>query len=137
VRTDFHARGEPVLHLVMAHERLSFHQVFRVPMIVLPYGIADEIAGRGKAVFSQERQRLSEGVGIAIIEREHNEITFRIATEQGQPFPGRHAAQPKTADCPQLPLELLLIDVQQVEPATVGTSPDIVVAENGNLRHGR
>jgi len=105
-------------------------------MIVRPNGIADEIAGGGKAIFFQERQGLSERVGIAIVEREHDAIASRIAAEHGQSFAERHPAQPEAADCPQLAIEPLLIDVQQLEPAAVGASPDIVVAKNGDLRHG-
>ena len=133
MRTDFHAGSEPLLHLRLAHEPLSFRQKFRVPMIVLPNGVAYEIAGRRKAIFFQERQGSGERVGIAVIEREHDEIAAGIAAEHGQPFADRHAAQSETADCPQLTIELILTDVQQLELAAVGTSPDIVVAKNRDL----
>lgn len=137
MRTDFHAGSEPLLHFHLAHERLAVRQIFGVPMIVPADGIADQIAGRRKAVSFEERQRLGERVGIAIIEREHDAIASCIAAEHGQSFPQRHAAQPEPADGPQLLIELFLIYVQQLEAVAVGTLPDIVVAKNRDLRHER
>lgn len=124
-----------MLHIHLTHEWLSLRHIFGVPLIVPPNGVAHEITGRGKSVFFQEGQRLSERIGITIIERKHDEIAFCIATKPRQPLPDRHAPQPETANGPQLTIELLLIDVQQLELTAGGTPPDIVVAENGNLRH--
>ena len=97
----------------------------RVPLVVGSNGPADDVAGGREAIRLQQRQRLGERVHVAIIEGQHHLFAVGPVAQMAQPFAHRHTPQPEPAQGPQLPLELRLSDVQQLERLPAGPGPTL------------